>query len=130
MPAMALRMLPGLLLVTCASMLVLPLSAHGSDDREARRTVRCSAGSEATLRLRSDDGRIRVELEIESERRRSTWTVILLHERRTVLRNVLRADGGGTVRVRRSVPDWVGTDSFAARATGPRAESCRLSAAL
>lgn len=115
------------LVLTAACVLALPLPALADDDRDVRKVARCTAGSKATLRLRPDDGRIRVELEVESDRPRSRWTVIVLHERRTVARTALRADEEGTLRLRRTVPDWFGPDSFAARAAGPRAEACRVS---
>lgn len=82
------------------------------------------------LRLRSDDDAVRVELEVETRQRGSTWAVILLHERRIAFRGNLRTDGDGSIELRRTVPDWFGTDSFVVRATGPRSESCRVSASL
>jgi hypothetical protein len=82
-----------------------------------------------TLRLRARDDVIRVELELDS-RPGSRWTVILLHERRIVFRGVLRTGSGGELRLRRSVPDWFGRDTLVVRATGPRAATCRVSAAL
>jgi hypothetical protein len=118
------------LAVLCAA-LALPLSARADDEPDdVRRTGTCSRSSEIGLRLRSDDGVIRVELEIETDRRGSKWAVILLHERRIAFRGSLRANGGGSVELRRKVPDWFGVDSFAVRASGPRGESCRVSAAL
>jgi hypothetical protein len=118
------------LVALCAS-LALPLAAAADDEpEEVRRTGSCSGSSEIQLRLRSDDDVIRVRLEIESSRRGSTWAVILLHERRIAFRGNLRARSNGSVELRRSVPDWFGVDSFVVRATGPRRESCRVSAAL
>ena len=114
----------------CAA-LALPLAAR-ADDRpdDVRRTGACSRSSEVTLRLRLADDVIRVELEIETRRRGSKWSVILLHERRTAFRGTLRTDGDGSIELRRSVPDWFGVDAFVVRATGPRSESCRVSAVL
>lgn len=124
------RALPTLAAI-CAT-LALPLAA-GADDgpEDVRRTGTCSRSSEVQLRLRSDDElAIRVELEIETGRRGSRWAVILLHERRIAFRGSLRTDGHGSVELRRAVPDWFGVDSFVVRATGPRSESCRVSAEL
>jgi hypothetical protein len=81
------------------------------------------------LRLEADDDAIRVELELEEVPRASRWTVVLLHERRLVLRKALRARGD-SLEVRRSVPDWFGSDTVAARTAGPRAETCRVTATL
>lgn len=118
-----------LALAALSSALAVPLSA-GADDGpdEIRRTGTCSRSSEIRLRLRSEDEAIRVELELENGRRGSKWAVILLHERRTTFRGNLRMDGDGSIELRRSVPDWFGVDSFVVRASGPRGETCRVSA--
>jgi hypothetical protein len=116
--------------VLCAS-LALPLTAAADDGPDdVRRSGACSHSSEIELRVRSDDNVIRVELEIETSRRGSTWAVILLHERRIAFRGNLRSRSNGAIELRRSVPDWFGVDSFVARASGPRGESCRVSAKL
>lgn len=107
--------------------LALPLVAH-ADDGDVRREGTCTRSSSVELRLRADDDRIRVELEIESTRS-GAWSVILLHERRIVYRGTLRSRGG-SVELRRTVPDWVGPDAVVARATGPRSESCRVAASV
>lgn len=109
----------------------LPLSATADDGPEdVRRTGDCSLSSEIRLRARSDDDVIEVELEIETPRRGSTWAVILLHERRIAFRGNLRTRSNGSIELKRSVPDWFGVDVLAARASGPRGESCRVSARL
>jgi hypothetical protein len=112
--------------------LVLPLSAVADDEprEEVRRTGTCSRSSDIELRLRADDGRIRIELEIETGRRGTRWSVIVLHERRTAFRGAIRTRDDGSLELRRSVPDWFGTDTVVVRASGPRAETCRVSATL
>ena len=121
------------MLVALGAALALPFSAWagaGDDRDEARRTGTCTRTSETTLRLRAHDGTIRVELEIEGDRAGSRWTVILLHERRIAFRGTLRARDGGSVKLRRTLPDWPGSDTVVARAAGPQRETCRVSAAL
>jgi hypothetical protein len=114
----------------CAA-LALPLAARADDGPDdVRRTGVCSRSSEVRLRLRSFDDAVRVELEVETRQRGSTWAVILLHERRIAFRGNVRTDGDGSIELRRTVPDWFGADSFVVRATGPRSESCRVSAEL
>ncbi len=117
---------------TLAVMLATPLGAAAADDddREVRKTGTCSRGSETTLRARSDDGSIRVELRIRTGRSGSPWRVIFLHERRIAYRGVLRTSGSGTVRLRRTVRDLYGRDSLVVRSSGPRQESCRVAAEL
>ena len=115
-------------LAALVAALALPVAAAADDD--VRRTGSCTRSSEIELELRADDGSIRVELEIETGLRRARWRVILLHERRTVFRGIVRTRSNGSLELRRSVPDWFGTDTIVVRATGPRAETCRVSAAL
>jgi hypothetical protein len=102
------------------------VGADGGDD--VRREGVCSGRSEVSLRLRADDGEIRVEVELEAARRGSRWFVIVLHERRTAFRGTLRARGD-SLRLRRSVRDWYGSDTFVVRASAGR-ETCRVSATL
>lgn len=120
------------ILAALLAVLVLPLSAVADDEPrdEVRRAGTCSRSSDVELRLRADDGRIRVELEIETSRRGTRWSVIVLHERRTTFRGEIRTRSDGSLELRRSVPDWFGTDTVVVRASGPRAETCRVAAAL
>lgn len=101
-----------------------------ADDREARVEKRCSRGSTAELRLRVRGREIRVEFEIDVERPGGTWRMILLHERRTAFRGTRRPGDSGTIRLRRTVPNWFGTDSFTVRATASRGETCRATAVV
>jgi hypothetical protein len=119
-------------LVVLLVALVLPLSAAADDEPrdEVRHTGTCSRSSDVELRLRADDGRIRIELEIETNRRGARWSVIVLHERRTAFRVATRTRSNGSLELRRSVPDWYGTDTVVVRASGPGAETCRVSATL
>jgi hypothetical protein len=115
-------------LVACAA-LVLPAVATADDDGEVRKAGTCTASSRMTIRLRPDDDAIRVELEIRTRRQGSAWNVILLHERRTAFRGVIRSRSD-TVRLRRTIANWFGRDSIVVRASGPRLETCRVSAAV
>ena len=119
-------------LVAVVAALALPVVATADDEPrdDVRRTGACTRSSEIELELRARDDAIRVEVRIETGRRGSRWGVILLHERRTVFRGVVRTRSNGSFELRRSVPDWFGTDTVVVRATGPRAEACRVSAAL
>ena len=119
------------LLLTLGAALVLPLPGNADDGRDdVRRTVACSGSGTAELKLRSDDGTIRAELEIESGRAGSRWAVVLIHERRIAFRGTVRARSEGPAKLRRTLPDWFGPDTVTARATGPRGETCRVSATL
>ncbi len=52
-----------------------PASAKGGDD--VRRSGRCSAGSTWTMKAKPDDGRIEVDLEVDSNRVGQVWSVVL-----------------------------------------------------
>jgi hypothetical protein len=90
----------------------------------------CSGASRLELRLKDDGGRIEVDAELRSARRRARWAFVVLHERRLVARVSLRAPlGGGELRLRRFVADWYGTDVVIVRASRV-GESCRVRAAI
>ncbi|MBA2642603.1 MAG: hypothetical protein H0U82_06740 [Actinobacteria bacterium] len=135
---MARRVVMGIGFVACVLVLVhlagapAAMASEGAaaDDGEARVEKRCSRGSTAELRLRVRGREIRVEFEIDVERPGGTWRVILLHERRTAFRGTLRPGDSGTIRLRRTVPNWFGTDSFTVRATASRGETCRATAVV
>ncbi len=132
MPARRSTRLLVLVVATICGALWLPLhaAADNGDDREVRRAGTCTGSSSADLRVRSDDGEIRVRFEVETKRRGSTWTVIVLHERRIAYRGTRRTRSNGELEVQRTMPDWFGPDSIVVRATGPRTEICRAAATL
>lgn len=113
--------------VVLATALAAPAAAD--DTREVRVRTECSRGSEAELRVRADDGELRVELRIDS-RRGARWSVILLHERRIAFRGSVRATRSSGLRVRRTLRNLYGRDRVVVRATGSRSETCRISATL
>lgn len=135
MPASAIRRLRAALLVACAlAPAALAAPAHAGDHEGERAEVRargvCGRGSEARLRLRADDGRIRVDTEIRTSRA-GVWRLTLLHERRiaeTARVRVTRA--AGVLRHRASVPDYAGADQVRVRAVAPGGESCAVAATL
>ena len=111
--------------------LSLPAVASADDGGEVRKAGSCTGASSMNIRIRADDGKIHVELEIEGRRRGASWSVILLRERRIAFRGDIRArKGNREVRLRRSFDDWFGRDSIVVRASGPRAETCRVSAVI
>lgn len=113
--------------------LVLPLAgnaARADDDAEIRVRGTCSRTSEASLRARADDGRIRIDVRIDTRRRGAAWSVIVLHERRIAYRGVVRTNRSRAIRLRRTVRDLFGRDSLVVRASGPARETCRVSGSL
>jgi hypothetical protein len=129
------RFLGALVVALIGAALCLPLMAAADDGdgkrREVRRAGTCTGSSKANLRVRAEDGEIRVRFEIDTRAAGSRWRVVLLHERRIAYRGVLRAKrSGGEVELRRVVDDWFGTDALVVRAIGPRGETCRASAVI
>jgi hypothetical protein len=127
-------MLRTLALLIVAAALAAPAGALGSTAEsgdDVRVSGRCSGTSKAELRLREDDDALRVELRVDTRRAGATWSVILLHERRTAYRGSRRTSASSrSFRVRRLLPDWVGPDTIVARASGPRGETCRATATI
>jgi hypothetical protein len=121
-----------LLVVAVALATAAPaLGSRADGDDEVRVTGSCSGTSKAELRVREDDGALRVELRIDTRRAGATWSVILLHERRTAYRGTRRTSTSSrSLRVRRMLPDWLGPDTIVARASGPRGETCRTTATI
>jgi hypothetical protein len=127
------KTLPAPLLVAALIWLAADAPSASADDGrrvEARTRVSCTRGTTSTMRLRAEKGQIRIDLELEHRRQAGSWLIVVLHERQIVARVTLRSPGLGPLELRRTVPDWFGTDTIVIRATGPRGEMCRTSAAV
>ena len=130
MPDRARRRFPSIALAALLVALVAPSAAAGDDGGGSRGDVRaataCGSGARAELRVRERDGdMLRIELELSTPQRGSSWSVVIVHERRLVFSGRIRASGG-SLSVRRTVRDWFGEDHVVARATGPGGTTCRL----
>jgi hypothetical protein len=93
---------------------------------EREKSVRCSAGSFATLSLEKEFGRIDADFEIENAAAARSWNVRMKHNGSTVLRTQRTADYEGDLDVMQQVRDRAGKDRFVVRATGPNGEVCRV----
>jgi hypothetical protein len=127
---MSVRLLLALLVVAVG--LVTPpwASADGGDDGvEIRARGVCTGPSVSALRIRSDEGTLRIEFRIDSPRRAArSWTLVILRERRIAYRGVVRPAGGHhSVRLRRAVVDWPGAEQIVVRAVAVGGETCRAS---
>ena len=123
---------PGLrtlaLTIALCGVLVLPGVAVGSDDdQEVRRSGTCTGSSSAVLRVEVSDDELELELEIETRRTAGHWQAIVLHDRRTAFRGVVPQRSNRSVRLRRTLPNSYGREPITVRASGPRAEACRVS---
>ena len=124
--------------LSCAVVVVLGLPAvaraddGGDSSSDVRVETSCGANSTARLRVRGrDDDQLRVEVDVRTPLRGSSWSVVLVHERRLVLRARARtSSSSGSFSLRRTIPDWPGRDTVTVRATGPRGETCRATATM
>ena len=127
-----------MLAAAAAALALLPVAARadegdGSGSRaDVRVELSCSERSRVRLRVRTrDDGRLRIEVDVRTPARGATWSVVLVHERRLVLRAGQRTGGSsGGFSLRRTIADWPGRDLVTVRATGPGGEVCRAAAAV
>ena len=125
-----------LTLTLCLALLTAPASAlakHGGGGDDGRQEVRvagtCGKGATARLRLRSRDGAIRAQLEIDHARSGQRWRVSLVQERRVVYRGSVRTSAG-QFEIERRLTDLPGADRVTARAVGPRGLTCVAAATL
>lgn len=103
------------------------LPAANAKGLEVRNSGTCSMGSTWKLKAKTDNGRIQVEFEVDSNVVGQTWSnritdqgVLVWSGTRTTLAP------SGSYSVSRLVPNRAGTDSFVARATHtPTGEVCR-----
>jgi hypothetical protein len=124
------------LLTLCLLFALLPASAmakHGGGGDDGRQEVRvagtCGKGATARLRLRSRDGQIRAQLEVDHTRSGQRWRVSLVQERRVVYRGSVRTHAG-QLEIERRLSDLPGADRITARAVGPRGLTCVAAATL
>ncbi|HEX6022057.1 MAG TPA: hypothetical protein VFZ00_08675 [Solirubrobacter sp.] len=111
-------------------LLALVLAAPAAADDDARVKGTCGRGAKSELRVRAKDGSLRVEFRVDSRRSRERWRVFIVHERRVVWRGSVRTRSGGSLRIRRSLPDYDGADEVSVRATGPGGNTCQATATL
>ena len=114
---------PALALVALTS----PAMAGGDDDDRVERNGSCSAGTDWKIKAKSDDGRIEVEAEIDSNHRGQTWRWVLRHDGDVAARGRSVTRGpSGSFEVERKPADLAGTDMFVFRAVNPKSgEVCR-----
>ena len=112
--------------IASAAAVPRPADARDGGDRaEARVEGVCGRASTASLRLRAEDGRIRVDMHVDTSKL-GLWRVTVLHERRRVgevkTARATRSEGGFEYRI--VLPDFAGPDAVWVRAVAPRGETC------
>jgi len=117
-----LRALAGVTAAAVTFVLGLPASAASDVDRRGS----CTRASDWRLKADLDDGRIRVEAEVDSPRRGQVWKWRILHDGYVSARGKARTAGGGSFRIERSLVDADGRDSVGWRAVNQRTgERCK-----
>ena len=131
--------MPRLAVLIALLVLALPASAPakggggggGGDDnrQEVRVGGTCGKGATSRLRLRSRDGVIRVNFEVEHTRSRVTWRVSIVQERRVAWRGRQRTRAG-QFELEYRLRDLPGADRVNVRAVAPRGLTCVAAATL
>jgi hypothetical protein len=108
--------------------------ARGGDDDdrdEVRVSGTCGSGASSKLKVKTDDGGLEVEFEVDANRSGQRWRVSIVQENRVVYRGTRRTGGrSGSFSVERHLRDLAGADAIRARAVGPRGLTCQASATL
>ncbi len=119
-----------LLALTVSLLAVQPAAARPAADDEVRVESVCRGRTIAELRVKPDDGRLEVRLEVERAAP-GRWTVVVVHERRVAWRGPVRTTRSSrSFRVRRLLPNLAGADAVVARAWGPAGVTCRAAAVV
>jgi hypothetical protein len=137
----------GLALAATAFAPTAALAKHGADDGakpddkggqrvktpkvEKRVTASCTGTSKAKLKVKSRDGRIETEFEVDQNRNGVTWDVTLSQNGVVAATTTATtAPKSGSFTVRRQLTDNAGADTIAASATSPTGEVCSASVTI
>jgi hypothetical protein len=97
---------------------------------EAETSSTCGGVVKTRLRLRAEDGTVRLEFRVEYARGVAGWRVALVHERRVAWKGPKSTRRAGSFVVRRELPDLPGSDTFVARIWGPGGRTCTTTATV
>lgn len=100
---------------------------HGGGGGEVSRSGSCPQGTHWELKTKADDGRLEVELEIDSNRNNQTWTWRLLHNGSVSAHGTsVTKPPSGSFGVERGMVNAAGTDAISFTAhTNSTGESCK-----
>jgi hypothetical protein len=112
--------------VVLLALTTTPASASGGGDAKIR-TGSCSGSTDWKVKAKSDDGRIEVEAEIDSNKVGQSWSWKFKDNGEVFAKGQSTTTGpSGSFEVRRRPADMPGTDSFVFRAVNPKSgEVCR-----
>lgn len=120
-----------IVLVLTAALLGLAAAPSArADDDDVRVRGTCTGASQVRLRVRADDGRLRIELELANRGRATRWRLVIVRERRLAWQGTVWTRARSSARIRRSYVDWFGEETVAVRAVARRGEACRATATV
>ena len=100
-------------LVLALMLAAAPVPAHASD--EVRRRGSCSGGpGDWTLRVRRDDGALRVRFTIDDVAAGQSWQLFLSDNGTRIFSGTKSSDAAGEVRVSKRTTNRAGSDRIAA----------------
>lgn len=101
-----------------------PAAAKGDGDG-VRVSGNCSGSADWKLKAKNDDGRLEVELEIDSNRSGQTWDWKLTHNGIKVSSGTSKTAGrSGSFSIERKITNRAGTDNIALTASR-RGQTCK-----
>ncbi len=117
----------GLVLGTASATLPAVPATAGGGDRVVRHSGDCTGRADWKLKVKSDDGRLEVEAEVDSNRSGQTWRWRLRHNGGLTAHGVrVTAGRSGSFTVERRVVNLSGTDRIVFRAVRANTgEVCR-----
>lgn len=122
MTRLAAGVLGASMLLTLAGM-----PAHAGDDRERIKRTGCTQASSSKLKVKTDDGRLEVEFEVDQNRSGDNWKVRLRNDGKAFFRGQRTTRGAsGSFSVERKTSNGPGKDRISGRARNLRTnEVCR-----
>jgi hypothetical protein len=135
------RTLAGVTRLVLLTLILLAFSAGAAQARgddhgggggdEVRVAGACGRGAASSLRLRAHDGGIEVRFRLWQTRGRGVWRIAIVHEHRVsarATRTTTRSDA--SFELRRTLPDFGGSDTVIVRAWGPKGLGCSAAATM
>jgi hypothetical protein len=107
------------------------LAKGGGDKNEVRKAGSCGPGATSKLKLKTDDGGIEAEFEVDRNHNGERWRVKFTRDGQVIARAKRRTHGrSGSFSVERHFSDLSGADTITARGTGPDGRTCTATATL
>jgi hypothetical protein len=107
--------------LTTSALLVLgapALASHGGDDDRVVKTGTCSDGARWKLKVKTDDGRLEVEGEVDSNTSGQSWRWKIKDNGSVAAKGSATTSGSsGSFSVERKIADASGTDTIVFRAS-------------